>query len=176
LRESKLVESSVAWTKPKSDGMWMYPSPGSTIKGVPKEVALNSMAVEALQGDVPRISGRFFTRWANGHPISETFKDTCTRAGVHDLVFHDLRHTFGSWLIALGTDYVVVEKMLGHALPGTGELYMHEAAWAPRMREAVTKLEAYTRNLLANPETRAAMASRGHCPNTNQSLSQRKIS
>ena len=176
LRESKLIESCVAWTKTKSDGVWMYPSPGSTKKGVPKEVALNSLAVEALHGGTPRISGRFFARWANGNNISEVFKAACTRAGVHDCVFHDLRHTFSSWLTALGTDYVVVEKMLGHTLPGTGELYIHEMAWAPRMREAVTKLDAYTRNLLANPEIRAEMVSRGHCPNTNQSLSTRKIS
>jgi len=34
-----------------------------------------------------------------------------------------------------GVDYVVIEKLLGHRLPGTGDLYLHD--WDGRFRDAV---------------------------------------
>ena len=77
---------------------------------------------------------------------SNTGLETCKRAGVHDLYFHGLRHTFATWLLEAGVDYIVIEKLLGHKLPGTGDLYIHEWNW--RLRDAVTKLQELTEVLL----------------------------
>jgi integrase len=175
LREEKLIESAVERMEPRKDGYWFRPIPGNQIKGVPEEIPLNSLALDALHGSTRRIAGRFFDRWSSGHGINELMTRTCARAGIVDLKFHDLRHTFGSWLTSLGAHYVVVEKMLGHALPGTGDLYIHQEAWAPLMREAVTKLDAHTRNLLDGKEIVAVMDSHGHLPNTNDLPTPRKI-
>ncbi len=57
-----------------------------------------------------------------------------------------LRHTFATWCMQAGVDYVVIEKLLGHRLPGTGDLYVHD--WDGRLREAVTWLEAFTEDKL----------------------------
>jgi integrase len=39
---------------------------------------------------------------------------------------HDLRHTFGSWLIAQGEDVVYVSKQMGHSKPSiTFDVYAH---------------------------------------------------
>lgn len=61
-------------------------------KGVPKFVPLNRLAMEALQGSVPRIGGRYFSQWKDPISFKYRWQETCTRAGVHDLHFHDLRH------------------------------------------------------------------------------------
>jgi hypothetical protein len=48
----------------KADGYWLYPSPGRTaIKGVPKALPLNRLAVDALYGQQDRIAGRFVLQW-----------------------------------------------------------------------------------------------------------------
>jgi len=62
--------------------------------------------------------------------------------------FHDLRHTAGTRLNQPGVDYVVIEKLLGHRLPGMGELYLHD--WDGCLRDAVTRPETFTKTLLAH--------------------------
>jgi hypothetical protein len=63
LRVNKLIETHVEWVVQKADGYWLYPSPGRTaIKGVPKALPLNRLAVDALYGQQDRIAGRFFSR------------------------------------------------------------------------------------------------------------------
>ena len=38
---------------------------------------------------------------------------------MHDLHFHDLRHTFGTWLVQAEVDYVVIESRCeGHRATG----------------------------------------------------------
>ena len=66
---------------------------------------------------------------------------TLKRAGVTDLHFHDLRHSFGTWLQEVGTDYEVRQVLLGHRMPGTTEQYSHGGkAFDARMRDAVDKM------------------------------------
>jgi hypothetical protein len=47
---------------------------------------------------------------------------------------------------------MVIEKLLGHRLPGTGDLYIHD--WDSRLREAATKLAVLTAEKLSG-DTRA---------------------
>jgi integrase len=50
----------------------------------------------------------------------------CARAGLEDVTFHTLRHTFASILIAQGLDPVFVSRQLGHANPAiTLRVYAH---------------------------------------------------
>ena len=65
---------------------------------------------------------------------------------MHELHFHDLRHTFATWLLEAGVDYIVIEKLLGHRLPGTGDLYIHDGD--SRLRDAVTRLAVLTEQKL----------------------------
>lgn len=82
----------------RGNSWWLVPSPGKTkIKGVPKAVPLNGLALEALQvGDASRIAGRPFERWKDANSFKHRWQTTCKRAGMHDVHFHDLRHTAGS--------------------------------------------------------------------------------
>ncbi|MCC2643483.1 MAG: putative Phage integrase [Nitrospira sp.] len=161
LRQAKLIEIHEEWLVQRGDGWWMMPSPGSRHKRVPKEVPLSDLALEALRGGLPRIGGRFFAQWKDGSSFKHRWAELCQRAGIHDLNFHDLRHSAASWLLEAGIDYAVIEKLLGHRLHGMGEGYIHN--WEHRLREAVRNLEAIVARKLSGTarEIEQKVASRG---------------
>jgi len=147
MRESKLIDIHEEWLVQRGDGLWLAPSPGrSTNKRVAKAIPINDLARAALRWDLPRLGGRFFWRWKDANSIKHRWLDTIERAGVHELHFHDLRHTFATWLLEAGLDYIVIEKLLGHRLPGTSDLYIHD--WDSRLRDAVTRLAVLTEKKL----------------------------
>ena len=98
--------------------------------------------MRASQGEQNRIGGRFFEQWKNGNSFKHRWITACERAGIHDLHYHDLRHTALSWLLEAGVDYAVVQRLAGHKIPGMTESYLH--LWESRLREAVTILERVT--------------------------------
>src|SRR5215472_5620907 len=148
LRENKLIQTHEEWLIQRGDGLWLSPSPGKTkIKGVPKILPLNDLAYEALFGGMPRIGGRFFVHWKDANSFKHSWARTCERAGIHDLHFHDLRHTFSTWLTQCGVDYAVIQTLKGEPLPGSAKYYIHN--WDNRLRDAVVRLEAFTRSLIA---------------------------
>jgi len=147
LRENKLIEIHEEWLMQRGDGWWMAPSPGQTkIKSVPKILPLNKLAYDALTGEMLRIGGRFFNQWKDGNSFKHNWLRTCERAGVHDLHFHDLRHTFSTWLTQCGVDYAVIQTLKGEPLPGSAKYYIHN--WNARLRDAMTRLESFTKALL----------------------------
>jgi integrase len=63
--------------------------------------------------------------------------------GVEPVSFHDLRHTFGSRLIAAGCDVVFVQRQMGHSKPSvTLDIYSHEWGAANRSDEMRAKIAA----------------------------------
>ena len=126
---------------------WLYPSPGRTaIKGVPKALPLNALAVEALYANQERIGGRFFAQWKDAGSFKHRWMETVQRAGLSGLVFHDIRRTFATWLTQSGVDYAIIRMLRGEPLPGSAKYYIQN--WDTPLRDAVTKLEAYTRRIL----------------------------
>lgn len=66
------------------------------------------------------------------------FAPACARAGLR-LRFHDLRHTFGSRLVAAGVPIYDVGALLGHKSLEVTKRYAHLAP--ERLRESVRKLD-----------------------------------
>lgn len=68
-----------------------------------------------------RINGKPYNKWK----VRDDFEDVRAAAGLPDLRFHDLRHTFASRLSAGGADIVTIKDLLGHASITTTMRYAH---------------------------------------------------
>ena len=65
---------------------------------------------------------------AGGHrwnDIRHPFEAACEDAGLTDFHFHDLRHTFASWLMMRGVPLATVSNLLGHTSPAMTLRYAH---------------------------------------------------
>ncbi len=60
----------------------------------------------------------------DGDALGKRYKAALERAGLRRLRFHDLRHTFGTAMIAQA-DIVRVKEWMGHAEVETTERYLH---------------------------------------------------
>ncbi len=77
------------------------------------------------------------------HPgnLLRNFKKAIEKANVPAIRFHDLRHSFSSWLIEEGQELVVISRMLGHSsISVTADIYAHITTRT--MKEAVDPLDA----------------------------------
>jgi integrase len=78
-------------------------------------VSLSQFTVELLQRQLGKHPPRVFTR--AGHPISQlntkSWRDAVARAGIQNFRWHDLRHTWASWLIQNGTPIYDLQEMGG---------------------------------------------------------------
>jgi integrase len=81
-----------------------------------------------------------------GKPLGRTklvkrYKDALTRAGVREVRFHDLRHTFGTTMASHGVPMKALQEWLGHRDSRTTDRY---ADYAPGQREAELVDEAFS--------------------------------
>jgi integrase len=74
--------------------------------------------------------------------VTKRFKAACRAAGVREVKFHDLRHTFATRLAASGQPLRTIQEFLGHADSKTTQIYAH---YAPSEREVQMVNEAFTR-------------------------------
>ena len=76
----------------------------------------------------PSESARLFGRPSKaGHitQIDHAWQVIRTEAGLHDVHFHDLRHTVASWLAIDGASAFVIMEVLGHTSIATTKRYTH---------------------------------------------------
>ena len=88
-------------------------------------------------------SGYVFTN-EDGTMVKETklqkhFRQACKKAGITDFRFHDLRHTFASWLAQSGANLYEVQRLMGHKDFRMTQRYAHLAP--DNLRDAVKRLE-----------------------------------
>ena len=75
----------------------------------------------------------------DGDALSSRYRDALARAGLRPLRFHDLRHTFGTRMIAKA-DIRRVQEWMGHADIQTTMKYLH---YAPREEDAELVAQAF---------------------------------
>lgn len=107
--------------------MWIY---GDQAKGNDDiHVSLSSFAIEILQRQKGWHKDVVFTR--KGHPITEvntkSWRKALGRAGIENFRWHDLRHTWASWLVQNGTPLYALQEMGGWKSSDMVRRYAHLA-------------------------------------------------
>jgi integrase len=77
--------------------------------------------------------------YLDGSALRRRYDRALARAGLRGLRFHDLRHTFGTRMIAKA-DIRCVQEWMGHADIQTTMKYLH---YAPRVEDAALVDEAF---------------------------------
>ena len=82
----------------------------------------------------------------------DLFKRTLKAAGVQDINFHALRHTFATRALEAGMDIKVLSSILGHAQASTTlNLYAH--ALPDHKRQCMEKMSSFYGSTLGNTKT-----------------------
>ena len=90
---------------------WIHADQAKARKSI--HISLNATAMEVLRKQVGKHSLRVFTY--QGKPIiqvnTRAWRKALRRAGIEDFRWHDLRHTWASWLTQKGVPLNVIQEM-----------------------------------------------------------------
>lgn len=90
---------------------WIHADQAKARRAIP--VALNDTAVEVLKRQLGKHERFVFT--FEGRPVGQVntkaWKKALTRAGIEDFRWHDLRHTWASWLTQYGVPLNALQEM-----------------------------------------------------------------
>ena len=86
----------------------------------------------------------FLSRWKGSHikVLGSAWDHALKKAGIEDLTFHSLRHTFGTRLGMIGADLGTIQELMGHADLKMTKRYYHPTS--AHKREAVEALDRVT--------------------------------
>lgn len=85
----------------------------------------------------------------NGSMVTMAFQRACRRAGIPDCRWHDLCHTFGSYLAMEGFNLRTIQQLLGHKDLRMTTRYAHLSA--EHLQQAVNRLDAVMGDQLNGP-------------------------
>jgi len=77
--------------------------------------------------------------------VCDAFDKACKKAGLKDVTFHTLRHTFGSTLAIQGTDIITIKELMHHKTIKVTMRYMH--LQPSQKTQAITNLNNIFKNL-----------------------------
>jgi len=102
----------------------------NTKSGRPRTIDINSHLLNKLVKlkNEAQDSQNVFLNPKTGKPykkLQTSFNGARRRAGIKNLRFHDLRHTFASRLVERGVDLIRVKELLGHSSVKITERYTH---------------------------------------------------
>jgi len=113
-----------------------YAKNGET-RGIPMTATLLE-TLQTLQDKAEPSTAVFRTHEGTAYRhIAKVFGTACRRAGLTDVTFHDLRHTFASRLVMAGVDLPTVQALMGHKTIAMTMRYTHLAPGHKRTAIAV---------------------------------------
>lgn len=95
-----------------------------------KEIPINRFLYKVLNESKEKNKGQYVFSNGNGEPygnVRKGFNNAVKKAGITDFRFHDLRHTFASYLVMSGVDIMTVKELLGHKTLAMTLRYSHLA-------------------------------------------------
>lgn len=155
LRQSNVINLEWSQVDLARKVAWIHPDQAKARKAI--HVPLSSSAIQVLMQQVGKHPLRVFTfrgkpiAWANTRAWREALK----RAGIENFRWHDLRHTWASWLAQQGTPSNVLQELGGWENEAMVRRYAHLApAQLIEHAERVAALLDGTNT--AHPETKRA--------------------
>lgn len=110
------------------DGMILLDA--TTKSGRPRGIPLPAQALAIARKRLP---------WGVTYSaLRDRFLKACEAAGVDDFRWHDIRHTYASWLVQAGQPLTAVRDLLGHSSLAVTNRYAHLAP--AHLRAAVSHL------------------------------------
>ncbi|MGE5444603.1 MAG: tyrosine-type recombinase/integrase [Ignavibacteriales bacterium] len=91
----------------------------------------------------PATKPTFYVFTYRGNPVKgfrTSFENACKKAGIKDVSFHTLRHTFATRLVLEGVDIDSVRKLMGHSSITMTMRYSHPTPEA--LKSAVETLDS----------------------------------
>lgn len=111
LRQSNVIKLEWSQVDLNRRVAWIHADQAKGRKDI--HVSLNTVAVAVLKGQVGKHCSRVFT--FRGRPINQAntkaWKSALKRAEIDNFRWHDLRHTWASWLVQNGTPLNVLQEM-----------------------------------------------------------------
>ena len=111
------------------DGWWTIPAEKSK-NGLPHRVPLSSLALSVLDEIRDRSAASEFlfpgpqrTKPIRGDAVSKAVRRSADALGIDDFTPHDLRRTAASHMASIGTNRLVIQKILNHAESGITAVY-----------------------------------------------------
>ncbi len=96
--------------------------------------------VSQARPSAPQRGERVFPGWTP-NAVTKRFQGLCRKAGVEGLHFHDLRHTFCTWLRMAGVPRETIQELARHESPEMTDRYAHFST--PLLREALGRIGNY---------------------------------
>ena len=135
--------TGLQWKQISLERRHLWVSGAEHKNGRPHSVPLNQAAMDVLlrlQGDHP---SHVFTY--EGNPIiqvnTKAWRNALLRANIHDLRWHDLRHTFATWHREAGTPTHELQRLGGWRTQSMVERYAHVAPEG--LQVAASRIDAY---------------------------------
>ena len=136
MRKGELL--GLAWSQVDLEHGLIVLEGRQTKSGKRRAIPLNGPARAALLARRAKADAALLV-FGGVQDVKRSFAHACQVAGITDFRFHDLRHTFASWLVQAGVPLPEVRDLLGHASIEMTERYAHLAP--ERLRGAVARLE-----------------------------------
>lgn len=127
LRQSNVLKLEWAQVDLERKVAWIHPDQAKARRAI--HVPLNSIALEILRRQIGKNPSRVFTyrgkaiAWAN----TRAWREALVRAGIENFRWHDLRHTWASWLAQQGTPLNVLQELGGWETEAMVRRYAHLA-------------------------------------------------
>jgi integrase len=125
LRQANVVELEWSQVNLEAKTAWIHADQAKGGRDI--HVSLNETAIEVLKRQLGRHPKRVFTYQGQSYRriYTKAWQKALKRAGIENSRWHDLRHTWASWLAQKGVPLSDIQEMGGWETPAMVKRYAH---------------------------------------------------
>lgn len=132
LREANVTRLQWSQVDLNRECAWIHPDQSKSRKAIPVPLNADALALLLRLQRKQQENQSAFVFLFRGRSVkkanTKAWRDALKRAGIRDFRWHDLRHTWASWHIQLGTPLYALQELGGWAGPEMVQRYAHLSA------------------------------------------------